>query len=508
MSIMELDKDSEETTEHVRYQKPRRYVKSPDFKARDAKVGEIRSSIKEIDEQISKISKDIEVTVTPKPIQEQRKGLTIELSSVIKTQGELKRKRLQINDQVKAIDLSLKQKINSIQNKTSKHSFKTAGEIDKRVKSLEDLIDTGSLKIVDERRYIKEISSLRRLRKDYASIEEEQKLIDSDKEKIKELKKSIGEASNKEAQAAFEKVTKQLDELSLQTKDIQKKRDDLFSLRRELYKNKDTLYDEMRAIRQDYDNQFQKFKQDLENEKKKREEEEKAYRLGVKKEELEAQIAKIQDESKKPANSNDIEIVENLLIHFDPSHVKTVSSTAIDGDSNKLNTHHRQEVKVEMPTNAVLIKKEPENFFSGSGKSRKSKKHGNKKRAVKFILEPVIISQLSSLGIPLPTSEEDSRKTIDLLKTKLAGFKDTQDEKTKANITAGEAKVSGLQKQIDAIEEDIEKETVKMEEAHKSKAKAKAEKDNEVDAEVEVEVEVEAEVEAEAEPARATSAEN
>ncbi|VEU21933.1 DEKNAAC102948 [Brettanomyces naardenensis] len=475
---------------HERPSKPRRYIKSPDFKARDAKVTEIRSSIKQIDEELAKINKDIEVTVTPKPVQEKRKALTSELGGVIRVQSELKKKRALINDQIKAVNLSLKKKIATIQTKTSKHSFKSGEDIDKKIKSLEDLIDTGTLKIVDERRNIKEISSLRRIRKDFSSIQDEQKLIDEDKAKIAELRKSLGDANNKEAQEEFEKVTKELDDLSVETKGIQKKRDELFSSRRELYKKKDGLYDELRSVKQDYDNQFKKFKQELENEKKKREEEEKEFKLNARKEELEAQIVKIQDSAKQPANSKEITTVESLLIHFDPSYVKTLSNSEVNSTDDKLNSHHKQS-KVEMPANAVLFKKEPENFFVGT-KSKKGKKHNNnKKKSTKFVLEPVLISELSSLGIPLPASQEDSDKTVELLKAKLNEFKEGQDDKTKANIAAGEDKVKELQKQIEGLDKEIEAE----QEAEKKRKEQKAEEKVEVKEEEEAEEKAEEEKE-------------
>lgn len=477
---MAYQEDSEESR-HSKdgYQKNRRFIKSPNFKARDAKLDEIRASIKKVDAELSQISKQIEVTVTPKPIQAKRKELTTSLSGVIKTQADLKHKRAQINDQIKATDMSLKSKIEHIKTQNSKHKYKSAAEIDKRVKYLEELIDQGTLKIVDERRYIKEISALRRSKKDYTSIDAEQKLIDADKEKIKDLRKQLSEANNKEAQEQFQKVTKELDALSLQTKDIQEKRDKLFNRRRELFKQKDSLYDEMRSIHKDYDQQFKKFKEQLEKEKLRRAEEEKEYNLGLEKEKLESRISKIEENSKVPANTSEIKTVENLLVHFDPSFVPSSTSNKNSSSSvDKLNTHHANNTKVELPANAVFIEKKPADFFPA--KSKKSRRHRNRKRASKFVLEPVIIADLASLGIALPTSGEDSDKTIAALKEKLQVLQDTQGEKTKEKSAEGDAEVADLKKQIAKIDTEIvaAKEEMKAkEEVRKAEEKKKEEEE-------------------------------
>lgn len=476
-----------EDRERSRVFSKRRYIKSPNFKERDQKVNDIRELIKKADAELSKINEEIKVTITPKPIKDKRKELSSGLEEVIKKQGELKRKRGDISSQIKAIEMSMKQKINKIQGKTSKHKFKSVGELDKRIKHLEELIDTGTLKIVEERRFVKEISSLRRMRKDYASIDAEQKLIDEDKAKIKELRKSFGEANAREEETKFEDLMKKMDELSLKTKDIKEKRDKLFSRRRELHNEKDHLYDSIRAIRKDFDDQFNKFKQDLEREKKRREEEEKEYNLTEKKEDLEKQITEIEDSSNKPANAAEMETVTNLLAHFDPSFVKPEKSLQDQNALDKLNKHHAH-TKVEISAEeAALFKKEPKNPNETLSKSKKGKKHKKRASKTRVILEPTIIVDLASLGIPLPITKDDTEKTVDALRTKLDQLKNTQDEKTKENIEAGEKQIAELRKQI----ADIDAEIAKIKEEKKSKKVAEEEEKEEKEEEKEEEEEKE-----------------
>ncbi|GME86411.1 unnamed protein product [Ambrosiozyma monospora] len=440
----------------IRLPRQRKFIKSPDFKVRDAKLAELNDSLKKLEADLSAVNKDIEKAVTPPELVEQRKKLLNELNTVKREQSDIKNKRNQIGEQIKAIDAIMKKKIGDINAVTSKNNFKNADDIEKRIQYLDDLIGKGDLRIVEERKFVKEITSLRKLKKDFASVEQEQKSIDADKAKIAELKKTQSGFNNREAQAKFEEVTKKLDEISAKNKGVQDKRDTLYNKRRALYKQKDEIYAEIKAIRADFDKQFQKFKADMDAERKRREEEEKAYRLSIKKKQLTEDIEIIRESSKNPAFTQQIANIETLLVHFDPTYVKTEKPLL---QQSKGINHVRAVKTVAMPASAVIIKKEPESFFSGSN-SKKGKKHKGKKGG-KFALEPTLISMLSELAISLPTSQADTENTVAELKKQLNDYKAKQAEQTKANVAKGEEKIKKLQEQIDSLESEIEEELAK-----------------------------------------------
>ncbi|KAH3668981.1 hypothetical protein OGAPHI_002736 [Ogataea philodendri] len=438
----------------VKVPRARRFIKQPDAKAKNAKISELNKDLDKFNKEIEALNKQIEITVTPQDVQDERKKLNTELSAVIKQQSEIKNKRNLLGEQIRAIDSQLKKKISDLQAQTSKNSFKNVEEIDKKINQLEDLIGSGSLKLVDERRYVKEISSLRKLKKDFGSTEQLQKSVDNDKLKIQDLKKKQAAISNKEVQAQFETITKQLDTLSLKNKGVQDKRKVLFDKRKALYTKKDGIYAEINKVRSDFDAQHKKFVADLEAERKRREEEEKIYNLTLKKKSLETEIETLKETSKRPAYTHEISLVETLLAHFDPSYVRAEKEPL---EESKVATNSGTTRKIEMPENAVIIKKEQENFFSGTN-AKKGKKSQGKKQSSKFVIDPDVIVQLSELSVALPTKAEEVPTTIESLKAKLEGFKSKQDDKTKENVAKAEEKAAKLEAEIAKIDAEIEEE--------------------------------------------------
>ncbi|KAG7885055.1 hypothetical protein KL938_001312 [Ogataea parapolymorpha] len=432
----------------------KRFIKKPDVKARNAKLAELNKELDKYNKEIADLNKQIEVTVTPKDVLEERKRLTSELNTIIKQQSEIKNKRNLLNEQIRAIDGQMKKKIGDLQAQNSKNSFKNVEEIDKKINQLENLIGSGTLKLVDERRYVKEITSLRKLKKDFGSIEQLQKSIDNDKLKIQELKKKQSAVSNKEIQAKFEEVTKSLDSLSLKNKGVQDKRQSLFDRRKALYSKKDGIYAEINKVRSEFDAQHKKFVADMEAERKRREEEERIYNLTLKKQDLQAEIELLKETSKRPAFTREITLVETLLGHFDPTYVRTDKEPLEESKAPSNTTSTGR--KIEMPADAVIIKKEQENFFAGN-KSKKGKKT-QKKQSSKFVIEPDVIAQLSELSIALPSKADEIPNTISSLKAKLEEFKSKQEEQTKENIAKADEKAAKLEAEIAKIDAEIEEE--------------------------------------------------
>ena len=73
----------------------------------------------------------------------------------------------------------------------SRVSFKNVDEIDREIERLDKQVDGGMMKLVDEKKALAEISSLRKQRKGFAGFDELQKGIDDTKSKIKALKDSL-----------------------------------------------------------------------------------------------------------------------------------------------------------------------------------------------------------------------------------------------------------------------------------------------------------------------------
>ncbi|KAH3682138.1 hypothetical protein WICPIJ_006896 [Wickerhamomyces pijperi] len=434
------DREDREERDEFRVQK--RFIKGPDTKARDEKLGQLNAQLKQKDQQLTEVNALINKNVTDPKVQAQRKELIAELGELKKTQGDLKGKREVINAKVKEIDGQLKRKIAEISSITSKHSFKTVADIDAKIAKSEDLISSGELSLVEERRLVKEISSLRKVRKDFGSLEVQQKSIDNDKAKIAELKQELTGLNSREVSAKFDAIQKQLDELTLSNKSVNEKRNSLFDRRTAIHGEKDVIYKEIRAVRAAYDDQYKKFKQAMAEEKKRVIDEEKNLRQAKAKSERKSKLEKELAEASQPAFEYEIETIHTLLHYFDPSYVKPVKSISFNSGSL---VNERKGRVIEQVSADEIISKENFDFIQGS--NNRSKKGGKKQHAKKFTLEPDVIASLGDLQINLPVSKEDTASTFAELKTKLDAYVNSQEEVTKKNVEIAQAKIAKMEAQ-------------------------------------------------------------
>lgn len=435
----------------------RKFIKRPDDKAIRQEIDKLKDEIKKLDLSNNEINAQIAKAQIDEKVIQKRNKLQAELKTLIAKQSQGKNERQTINDQIKTIDSSMKKKIAEIQQQTSKNNFKNAAEIDARINHLDSMIDAGNLKLADERRYVKEMSSLRKLRKDFGSIEKTQALIDQDKEKIAELKKKLSATHNKEVQAKFEEIQKELDTINDSNKSIIAKRNELYDKRTAIKKEKDAKYDEIRRIRSEFDEKFAAFKKQLAEEKKRRDEEYK-QKLEEEKEQKKRERAERElAEASIPAFTEEINSIHNLLNYFDPSYVKPTKKT--ETSTLPTNTNLR---KIDFPEDVVIIKKEQESFFAGTrGKKSKAKKQSKPKN---FTVAPDIVIALSDLAIPFPTKEEEVEGTIKTLKETLTALEEKQEEQTKANIEKAKERIAKLNEAADEQEEEEEEEEQQEEE--------------------------------------------
>lgn len=432
----------------------KKFIKRPDDEVVKKQIEALRKEISQLDLTNNELTAQIEKTVMDPKSAESRSALQTELRLLISKQSGIKTERNAINDQIKQVDQSLKRKVAEIQAQTSKNNFKSVADIDARINYLDGLIDAGTLKLAEERKFVKEMSSLRKLRKDFGAIEKQQVLIDADKTKIAELKKKLSGLQNKEIQARFEEIQKKLDEINDKNKSVSGQRSDLVKKRNAIREQKDTKYGAIRKLRSDFDAEMDKFRKTLAEERKKREEEYKAReqeeKLQKKKEFAEKKLA----EASVPAFTEEINSIHSLLAYFDPTYVKPAPKSATANGASEINTHNTIR-KVEMPEDVVVLKKETVAFFEGTKGKKANRQRKNK---VKFSVDPEIIAALGNLSIPLPTKSEDVEGTIEVLKETLTALEGKQEEQTKVNIERAKAQIAELEAQEEKKEADAAEE--------------------------------------------------
>lgn len=418
----------------------KKFIKRPDDAPVKKEIENLKSDIKNLDSTAAEINALLDRLKLDSATVEKRKALQGEMKEIIAKQSAFKTERSAIQSQIKNVEEQMKRKIAEIQRLTGKTSFRSVAEIDARVKSLEDLIGSGDLKLAEERRYVKEMTSLRKLRKDFAEVDAQQSSIDNDKKKITELKEQVGKIGNREIQSRFETIQKELDEINTSSKSIYDQRSQLMDKRSELRKLKDSKYDQIRKLKSDFDVEFAKFKEQLSEEKKKRDAEWKAKQEEEKQIKRKEEAQKKLEEASVPAFASEINEIHGLLSYFDPSYKKPQKS--ILANVTNLSFDAKTNIrKVEMPEDVVVLKKEQQSFYEGSA-TKKSKKKNT--RSKNFTVEPDVIVSLSNLAIPLPVKLEDVVKTIETLKSTLRALEEKQDEQTQKNIEKAKEEIAKL----------------------------------------------------------------
>lgn len=432
-------------------QRPRRTIKRPDDSAMNKEIEELRAEIKQLDLSQNKLTSEIDAITSDPLVNEKRQGLRDQLKTVIAKQSTFKQERKAIQEQIKNVDTNLKRKIGDIQKLIGKNAFKSGAEIDARVLYLDNLVGAGDLKLAEERRYVKEMTSLRKLRKDFVEVEKQQEEIDKDKTKIAEFKKKLNAIDSREVQQEFEKIQKELDSLNASNKSIYDKRAELYKKRDAVRASKNSKYDQIKKLRASFDEEFTKFKKDLAEEQKKRQEEYESRQAEYKQSKLKVIAEQRLAEASVPAFTEEINEIHTLLGHFDPTYVKPQKTTVFNAAPAAID-EKKNIRQIEMPSDVVILKKEQPAFFEGS-KAKKNKKKASK--AKNFTVDSDVILSLTNLSIPLPTKTDDVPNTIIILKETLTALQAKQEEQTKVNIEKAKAEIAKLEA-ADLEDEDDE----------------------------------------------------
>lgn len=376
-------------------------------------------------------------------------------------QAEIKNQRGKIAKEITQINERIQKRSQELQASKSKVNFKSVEELDAHVSELEKKIDSGSFRIVEERKALNEISTLKKLRKNFGSLSELKTQIDEDKKKISELK---AESRNPEASAIseqYEKAQKELDEINEKSKNVKKSRDNLYDARNKAKKELDAAYTKLKAHKDEYYGQLRTYREQNAAEIAAREERQRIEREEAEKEKRLAIASEKLEEASQPAFSQQIATAKLLLAYFDPTYKDTSDSKAA-ATTDDLNTPRGARV-VEAPAAGKILKKEKEVFFVGKG-GKKNKKTASSAavsetpRSDKLTIDYNIISDLSDLNIGVPGSNAEVPTTIENLKKKLEYYAANEERVTKERIERAKAEIAKLEEAEKADETSAEAE--------------------------------------------------
>ncbi len=339
-------------------------------------------------------------------------------------------------EQIKKLDEQLKSRIAEQKTARSKVNFKNVEEIEAEIQRLQKQVDTGTMKLVDEKKALSEVSSLNKQKKGFTGFEAAEKGINDVKTKIAEIRKEMDDPEAKALSDRYTEITTELDQIKAEQDEVYKNLNSLRDERTKAQEDQQKKYMAMKEIKDAYhqarrayrDYEQEAYRQRRERQRTERE----AFESGKRK-----QIANQKlEEASAPAYQDEILTAEGLIRYFDPS---SAPAKAEAGPGEFAASAQRQ-VDDSGIKGTRLSRKgaDEEVYFAGTGgkKGKKGRKNqtaspaGTPAEGGKFQLSMGVIEQLARLNLEPPMNQSDVPSVVEKLKEKMDHWKKDQKRKT------------------------------------------------------------------------------
>ena len=320
-------------------------------------------------------------------------------------------------------------------------SFKNVEEIDREIQRLEKVAESSTATLVDQKKAIAEISSLRKQKKLFAGFDEAQKGIDNVKIQIAELRKTMDNPEAKALSQRYDEADKELKAIKAEQDEAYKGLSALRDDRSKAYSDQQEKYVSMREIKDQYHKARMAYRDYEQEQYRQRQERMKAERDAYNKEKRRKIADKKLEEASEPAYLDEILTAEGLIRYFDPSSPEAAAKSLRGPSGFAAEAQRSVDTNSEIKGMKVSKKEDrEENYFMGTG-GKKGKK-GKKGSAAaspapgtptegKFNLSIGIIEELAKVNIEPPMSQAGVPAVVEKLKEKRDQWKKDQDQKTK-----------------------------------------------------------------------------
>ncbi|KAK2595307.1 multicopy suppressor of BFA (Brefeldin A) [Conoideocrella luteorostrata] len=372
----------------------------------------------------------------PSPTQKRRQELIAQANEIRQKQAGGKNARTGKLDQIKRLDEQVRSRIAEQKTAKAKVSFKSAEDVDRQIATLDAQVNSGTMKLVDEKKALSDISNLRKVRKNFGQFDDSQKQIDELRAKIKEIKDSMENPEQKALSEQYNKIQAELDTIKAEQDEAYKGINSLRDERSKLQAEQQEKYTAIRKLKDDYYGQkkaFQAFEREArEKARARREAESKQYQQELKKAAAEEKLAAASD----PAYFQEIRRANSLLQFLDPSH-KIEKGPLMAADSG-LGAQAQRTVDEAGLKGTKLVRKEDreDEYFSAAKKGKKGKKSGAASTTPSkyFSCPPSVVEDCAFIGVDPPMGAADVPTVIEKVKAKLDHWKNDQEAQTQRNI--------------------------------------------------------------------------
>ncbi|KAI0014310.1 hypothetical protein F4779DRAFT_559206 [Xylariaceae sp. FL0662B] len=378
------------------------------------------------------------------PTQKRRQELIAQANEIRNKQGAGKNARTSKLDQIKRLDEQLRSRIAEQRNARGKVAFKNVEELDREIERLEKQVNSGMMKLVDEKKALTEVSNLRKQRKNFAQFDTSQKGIDDLKTKIKEIKDSM---EDPEARALSEKYTKiqaELDTIKAEQDEAFKNLNSLRDERTKLQAEQQEKFQAVRKLKDEYygaKKAFAEYEREARNRIRERQ---KAERERIEKERKKERAQKMLQDASDPAYLEEIRRANSLLHFFDPSSITTTGKAPLMAESG-LSAQASRKVDDSGLKGTRLVRKEDrdDEYAPAVKKGKKGKKGAVTEKG--FNCPPSVIDDCAFMGIDPPMSAADVSAAVEKVKAKLDHWKADQQAQTQRNVEKAKKEIEKIE---------------------------------------------------------------
>ncbi|KAF7352784.1 Nuclear segregation protein bfr1 [Mycena venus] len=412
-------------------------VGRPDKKVFDAEQDKIKSSIDALQVKLNAVREKISLaTGKSGPGNERRTALYAELDQIRGQQSNNKMSRDKMKEQMKTLRESTDKKVKDLQAAKSKLPFKTVAEVDAHIKQLERQVESGSMKLVDEKRALAEITAQKRNRRTIEGFQMEQDAIDKDRNSYDDLKKQLDDPEAMAASDRYDAIRAELDAMKKEGDEAHANRTVLFTERDALQAEINTLWNEKREASQKFRESNDRYWAKVNEDRARRAERLRAQRAAEELQKKQERAERIREEAEMPAFQAQIEDCQTLIDYFSGKSSGTVTfktqSASLTTKADVAGVPKLEIRKVEAAPDGVVVRKkkgeEEDAYFIGAALN----------------VPLATLSALLTLSIPPPASNADVPRVIEDLKTKKEWFEANQARVTAENIAKAEAEIKAL----------------------------------------------------------------
>ncbi|KAK3067275.1 multicopy suppressor of BFA (Brefeldin A), partial [Teratosphaeriaceae sp. CCFEE 6253] len=186
------------------------------------------------------------------PSGKRQQELRAELQQIRTSQQSSKSSRTTVMDKIKRLDENLKSRINEQKTARSKTQFKSVDDLQREVDRLQKQVDSGTMKIVDEKKALAEVSQLNRQKKAFGGFEDAEKGISDVKSQIAELRKTLDDPESRAMSDRYTAIAAELDTIKAEQDDAFKNLNAMRDERTKAHEDQQKKYSSVKEIKDKY----------------------------------------------------------------------------------------------------------------------------------------------------------------------------------------------------------------------------------------------------------------